>query len=740
MNVGKAIYYVLSNATSVTDIAGTRIYPELAEQEAAAPYVVYQIVSVNPDDTNDGPAVIDEVSIDILCVAESYNEAAELATATRAALDRVRGTYNGVNVESIQYDSTDSDVQDSPRRYEQTVTLTVRVFRDAAQIATGQDIEQLTLGRLYDVTDDATTGQVIIKQADGTWAAGDQGTGTGGVDSVNGETGVVTLTTDDISDSGQANKYTTADDITKLAGIEDGAEVNPTAAEVKTLYESNADTNAFTDDEKTKLAGIEAGAQVNDVTSVNGEVGDVDVLFIREMVKNVSGAALYRGTPVHVTGAIGSQAEVIAASASTNYPAHYIIDEDISAGASGYAIALGLISDVDLTPFGDSASNYNEADEVYLGASGGFTTTRPTGTNSVQLLGVVLKVNTGGNQISGYINGMGLVNSLPNLPQGNVWLGDANAAPTATALDTDNVAEGSRLYYTNTRADARIAAANLSDLANVGAIGTAGQALVVDGAGTGHTYATISGLGAVDSVNGQTGVVVLDADDIDDTSTTHKFTTTGDISKLAGIEAGAQVNVATDLTHTLSALTVRVESSTGSDTTIAAASASAAGVMTSADRTKLDGIAAGAEVNVNADWNATSGDAEILNKPTLAAVATSGAYGDLSGTPTIPPQFFYTVSDGATSITLDTGDEGRYIRCTASSAVTVTIPADKFQADDEIIIEQSGTGQVTIAAGSGVTLNNSASNTAKTAERYAVVALKCTATNVFTLTGERELA
>jgi len=33
------------------------------------------------------------------------------------------------------------------------------------------------------------------------------------------------------------------------------------------------------------------------------------------------------------------------------------------------------------------------------------------------------------------------------------------------------------------------------------------------------------------------------------------------------------------------------------------------------DATKLAGIATGAEVNVNADWNATSGDAQILNKP-----------------------------------------------------------------------------------------------------------------------------
>ena len=46
----------------------------------------------------------------------------------------------------------------------------------------------------------------------------------------------------------------------KLAGIEAGADVNPSASEVKTLYESNADTNAYTDTEKTKLANIEENA------------------------------------------------------------------------------------------------------------------------------------------------------------------------------------------------------------------------------------------------------------------------------------------------------------------------------------------------------------------------------------------------------------------------------------------------------------------------------------------------
>lgn len=42
-------------------------------------------------------------------------------------------------------------------------------------------------------------------------------------------------------------------------------------------------------------------------------------------------------------------------------------------------------------------------------------------------------------------------------------------------------------------------------------------------------------------------------------------------------------------------------------------------------------------INVKPDWNAASDlETGILNKPTLAAVATSGSYNDLSNKPTIP--------------------------------------------------------------------------------------------------------
>lgn len=68
--------------------------------------------------------------------------------------------------------------------------------------------------------------------------------------------------------------------------------------------------------------------------------------------------------------------------------------------------------------------------------------------------------------------------------------------------------------------------------------------------GTGAVTINSSG-DAVDSVNTQTGVVVLDADDISDTSTTNKFTTAGEAAKLAGIATGAIANVVEDTTPQL---------------------------------------------------------------------------------------------------------------------------------------------------------------------------------------------
>ena len=62
-------------------------------------------------------------------------------------------------------------------------------------------------------------------------------------------------------------------------------------------------------------------------------------------------------------------------------------------------------------------------------------------------------------------------------------------------------------------------------------------------------------------------------------------------------------------------------SGTDTDTTYSNATTSTAGLMSSTDKSKLDNIAANAEVNVQANWNETNtaSDAYILNKPTIPA-------------------------------------------------------------------------------------------------------------------------
>lgn len=62
------------------------------------------------------------------------------------------------------------------------------------------------------------------------------------------------------------------------------------------------------------------------------------------------------------------------------------------------------------------------------------------------------------------------------------------------------------------------------------------------------------------------------------------------------------------------------------------------GLITAEGFTKLEGIEEGAQVNVQSDWNESTADsgAFIKNKPSLAAVATSGNYNDLQNKPTIP--------------------------------------------------------------------------------------------------------
>lgn len=78
----------------------------------------------------------------------------------------------------------------------------------------------------------------------------------------------------------------------------------------------------------------------------------------------------------------------------------------------------------------------------------------------------------------------------------------------------------------------------------------------------------------------------------------------------------------------------------------------------SVDGTKLDGIQAGAEVNVNADWNSSSGDSQILNKPTIP-----GSIEDLSGDSD-------DINEGVTNLFLTSSERSKLSNIEAGADVT----------------------------------------------------------------------
>ena len=95
--IGKVIYNLLSNASAVTDIVGTKIFPEIAPEGTEAPAVIYDIQDISPEYTGSGHS--HDVSIvDIDCFHPDYTDSVDLMVAVRDALELKHGTFNTVTI------------------------------------------------------------------------------------------------------------------------------------------------------------------------------------------------------------------------------------------------------------------------------------------------------------------------------------------------------------------------------------------------------------------------------------------------------------------------------------------------------------------------------------------------------------------------------------------------------------------------------------------------------------------
>ena len=168
-------------------------------------------------------------------------------------------------------------------------------------------------------------------------------------------------------------------------------------------------------------------------------------------------------------------------------------------------------------------------------------------------------------------------------------------------------------------------------------------------------------------------------------------------NKLTGVgdPTGAQDAATKTYVDTADALKMPLGGGTFSGAVTFAAGQAFDGRDVSVDGTKLDGIAAGAEVNVQSDWDSGSGDNQILNKPTLVTVAGDNTWtGSQRGSVS-------TLTYGAT-VAIDMDTTNNHL-VTLTGNIRFNNPtncdADAIGQSGSIFIVQDGTGSRTGAWG-----------------------------------------
>ena len=404
--------------------------------------------------------------------------------------------------------------------------------------------------------------------------------------------------------------YLTAES-TKLAGIEAGATADQTDAEIKAAYENNADTNAFTNAEQSKLSGIETNATqdqtASEIKTAYESNGDTNAYTDAEQTK--------------LTGIeSGATADQTASEIKTAYESN----SDTNAFTDAEQTKL---SGVEAGAQVNVATNLSYANNTrILSSSTGADATLPlavaagdagllTGSDKTQLDNLSTNLAGKANLVGGKL----AVSELPDL--------------AITEFKGTVASQAAMLAITGEKGDWVVR----SDEGKVYVI--TGTDPTQIGSWTALSYPASDVL----SVNGLTGTVVLDADSISDTSTTNKYTTAAEISKLSGIESGAtadqtdteiktayennaDTNAFADAEKTkLTGIEAGATADqSASEIKTAYESNADTNAFTDAEQTKLSGIASGAEVNVQANWNETNSgsDAFIQNKPTIPAAYT----------------------------------------------------------------------------------------------------------------------
>jgi hypothetical protein len=212
--------------------------------------------------------------------------------------------------------------------------------------------------------------------------------------------------------------------ITNGGGVDEDAIHDNVAGEIAAIPEKTVPVG-------TDLAVIEDSEDSNNKKRVQlanlPVVQDAEDLVVA--VRKDSAGTINAGQPVYLVGySLGGgvpTVELADASSGATMPAFGVARDSFTNLASGNVVVSGELTGID-------TSSWSEGDALYVSETAGtLTSTKPTGTALLQRIGQVTRSNPTQGVIQ--VFGAGRSNDVPNIPENQLWLGNASGVATPTS-------------------------------------------------------------------------------------------------------------------------------------------------------------------------------------------------------------------------------------------------------------------------------------------------------------------
>jgi hypothetical protein len=161
--------------------------------------------------------------------------------------------------------------------------------------------------------------------------------------------------------------------------------------------------------------------------------GPVDEVLVP--CKNDTIGTISKGTPIYITGTVGASDKfTIAAADASNpatMPASGVLQTTLAPNAQGFYVQTGLLRGFNTAGItGSPGIN----DTLYVSnGGGGLTAIKPTGTKLIQNIGIVARLDASNGSI--LVSSVLRSNDVPNIPEGQAWIGDASGVATPTDVE-----------------------------------------------------------------------------------------------------------------------------------------------------------------------------------------------------------------------------------------------------------------------------------------------------------------